>query len=144
LAAVVREATGRLEPFDSIGTGQVQAERVASARRIRDENGRMITRWSGGAKDPKMAQAPEGPIDPWLKSITLARGDKPLVATFSPLHPQTFCCDGGPGDFVGGALPKIIEKCGFSNLLHRLFGATSGWQAAQPCQAELTGASAAS
>jgi hypothetical protein len=144
LAAVVQEAAGRLEPFDSIGTGQVQAERVASARRLRDENGRMITRWSGGAKDPKMAQAPEGPIDPWLKTITLARGDQPLVRLhYYATHPQTFCCDGrASADFVGLAREAVERQ---DKVFQIYFTGCSGDVTAgkyndgsAPAQAELT------
>ena len=113
LTLATQEAASRLEAFDRIGTGQVKAERVASARRLRDENGRLLTRWSGGAKDPKLAQAPEGPIDPWLKTITLAHGDKPLVRLhYYATHPQTFCCDGrASADFVGLAR-EAVERQG--------------------------------
>jgi hypothetical protein len=112
LAAVVRDAMARLELFDRVGTGQVKAERIASARRLRDENGGMLTRWSGAAKDPKMAAAPEGPIDPFLKTITLARGEKPLVRLhYYSTHPQTFCCDGrSSADFVGLAREAVERQ----------------------------------
>src|ERR1035437_10020690 len=103
LAGAAQEAVTHLEPFDRVGIGQAKVERVASARRIRDEKGQMLTRWSSSAKDPKMAAAPEGPIDPWLKTITLAHGKKPLVRLhYYATHPQTFCCDGrASADFVG-------------------------------------------
>ena len=103
LASAAQEAVAHLEPFDRVGIGQAKVERVASARRIRDEKGQMLTRWSSSAKDPKMAAAPEGPIDPWLKTITLAHGKKPLVRLhYYATHPQTFCCDGrASADFVG-------------------------------------------
>jgi len=109
LAGAVQGATARLEPFDQVGVGQAKAERVASARRIRDERGQMVTRFSSAAKNPKMAQAPEGPIDPWVKTITLARGDKPLVRLhYYATHPQTFCCDGrASSDFVGLAREAV-------------------------------------
>ena len=108
----MQEAVGRLEPFDSVGTGQVKVDRVASARRIRDEKGQLVTRWSSSAKDPKMAAAPEGPIDPWLKTITLARGGKPLVRLhYYATHPQTFCCDGrASADFVGLAREAVERQ----------------------------------
>lgn len=112
LAAAAQEAVAHLEPFDRVGTGQAKAERIASARRIRDENGRRVTRYSAAAKDPKMAAAPEGPIDPWLKTITLARGDKPLVRLhYYATHPQTFCCDGrASADFVGLAREAVERQ----------------------------------
>jgi hypothetical protein len=107
-----QEAAGRLEPFDRIGAGQARVEQVASARRLRDDQGKLLTRWSGGAKDPTLAQAPEGPIDPWLKTFTLARGDKPLVRLhYYATHPQTFCCDGrASADFVGLAREAVEQQ----------------------------------
>ena len=41
LAAAVREACGKLEPFDSVGLGEVKVERVASHRRLPDGKGGM-------------------------------------------------------------------------------------------------------
>ena len=112
LAGAAQEAVAHLEPFDHVGTGQAKVERVASARRIRDEKGQMLTRWSSSAKDPKMAAAPEGPIDPWLKTITLACGSKPLVRLhYYATHPQTFCCDGrASSDFVGLAREAVERQ----------------------------------
>jgi hypothetical protein len=111
LAAAVQEAVARLEPFDQVGTGQAKAERIASIRRLRDEKGQPITRWSASAKDPKLAAAPEGPIDPWVKTITFARDGKPLARLhYYATHPQTFCCDGrASSDFVGLAR-EAVEK----------------------------------
>src|ERR1035437_3167168 len=112
LAGAAQEAVTHLEPFDRVGIGQAKVERVASARRIRDEKGQMLTHWSSSAKDPKMAAAPEGPIDPWLKTITLARGNKPLVRLhYYATHPQTFCCDGrASADFVGLAREAVERQ----------------------------------
>jgi hypothetical protein len=112
LAGAAQEAAAHLEPFDRVGTSQAKAERIASTRRLRDENGKILTRYSNGAKDPKMAQAPEGLIDPWLKTITLARGGKPLVRLhYYATHPQTFCCDGrASADFVGLAREAVERQ----------------------------------
>jgi hypothetical protein len=112
LAAAAQGAVAHLEPFDQVGTSQAKVERVASARRIRDDKGRMLTRWSSGAKDPIMARAPEGLIDPWIKTITLARGNKPLVRLhYYATHPQTFCCDGrASADFVGLAREAVERE----------------------------------
>ncbi len=110
LAQSVREAAARLEPFDRIGVGQASVERVASARRL-VENGRVITRYSTGGSNPAMAALPEGPIDPALRTITLAAGEKPLVRLhFYATHPQTFCCDGRVSGDIAGAAREAIEK----------------------------------
>ena len=112
LARAVSEATNRLEVFDRLGTGEAKVERVASARRIHDANGKLLTRYSNSGKDKAMADAPEGDIDPRLKTITFARGDKPLVRLhFYATHPQTFCCDGrASADFVGEAREDLEKE----------------------------------
>ena len=108
LAAEVKRATTRLRPFDRIGTGKARVDRVASARRIMVD-GKLITRYSGGGSDPKLAALPEGPIDPYLRTVTLAAGKRPLVQLhFYATHPQTFCCDGRvSGDIVNAARAAV-------------------------------------
>jgi len=112
LAEAVEQAVGQLEPFDRIGTGQARVERVASSRRLRGEDGKIIVRGSAGGKDPKLAAAPEGLIDPMLKTITLARGERPLVRLhYYATHPQTHQLDGiVSGDFVGMAREALEKK----------------------------------
>ena len=111
LAAAVKQALKRLESFDRIGTGEARVERVASARRIL-KDGKVITRFSGGGRDPKLAALPEGAIDPFLRTVTLAAGERPLVRLhYYATHPQTFCCDGrASGDFVNAAREAVEKK----------------------------------
>ncbi len=93
LAAAVKDAIGRLESFDQIGTGQAKVDRVASSRRVRSDDGRILVRWSR-CTDPALQAMPEGSIDPWLKTITFARGDKVLVRLhYYATHPQSFYGD---------------------------------------------------
>jgi hypothetical protein len=89
-------------------------ERVASARRTHTADGKLLIRFSTGALDKTMADAPEGDIDPMLKTITFARGDKPLARLhFYATHPQTFCCDGrASADFVGEARENLEKAEG--------------------------------
>jgi hypothetical protein len=112
LAEAVKASLSKFEPFDRIGTGQAKVDRVASARRLVAADGKPLTRWSTSGKDPDMAAAPEGLIDPWLKTVTFARGDKPLVRFhFYATHPQSFCCDGRTSaDFVGWARETLEER----------------------------------
>jgi len=95
--------------FDQIGTGEARVDRVASIRRLLDSDGKPLVRFSTGAKDKAMAEAPEGDIDPLLKTITFARGDKPLVRLhYYATHPQTVSCDGtASADFVGEAREAV-------------------------------------
>ncbi len=112
LAEAVKASLAKLEPFDRVGTGQAKVDRVASARRLVSADGKPLTRWSESGKDPAMAAAPEGTIDPWLKTVTFARGDKPLVRLhYYATHPQSFCCDGRTSaDFVGWARETLEER----------------------------------
>jgi hypothetical protein len=104
LAQSVTESVSRLEEFDQVGTGEARVDRVASARRLFDD-GKLVTRFSTGGSKPELAALPEGPIDPQLRTVTLARRGKPLVRLhYYATHPQTFCCDGRvSGDFVSAA-----------------------------------------
>ncbi len=113
VARSVAEACTRFVPFDQIGTGSAPVERVASERRLH-VNGKLITRFSTGGSNPELAVLPEGSIDPILKTITLARGDKPLIRLhYYATHPQTFCCDGRvSGDFVSLARETLEREEG--------------------------------
>ncbi|MEN6493285.1 MAG: hypothetical protein ABFD16_03260 [Thermoguttaceae bacterium] len=106
LAVAVRASLDRLQPFDRIGTGQAKVERVASCRRVVTPEGKHVTRWSS-CKDPALIALPEGPIDPFVKTITLAQGDKPLVRLhYYATHPQTFYND----PRVSGDMPAFARE----------------------------------
>jgi len=110
LARAVADAVQRFEAIDQIGTGQARVERVASSRRIPVGNGTVQTRYSL-TKDRQLRAAPEGFIDPYLKTITLARGDRPVVRLhYYAVHPQSYYRDGRASyDFVGMAR-ETLEK----------------------------------
>jgi hypothetical protein len=104
IAAAVADSVRRMQPFDSVATSSARVEQVASQRRM-FRDGKIVTRYSGAGKDPAMAALPEGLIDPELRTVTLARGARPLARIhFYATHPQTFCCDGRvTADFAGAA-----------------------------------------
>lgn len=114
LAAAVKDATAKLEPFDRVGTGQARVERVAGSRRLKGPDGKITVRWSSNAGNRQLQEAPEGQIDPFVRTITFARGSKPLVRIhYYASHPQTFCCDGTvTADFVGIAREAVEKKEG--------------------------------
>ena len=58
LAAAVKQSIDKLEPFDSVGTGQAKVDRVASSRRCRDKAGKICPRFSGAGTDPVMRACP--------------------------------------------------------------------------------------
>ena len=110
LGAAAKESLKRLEPVDQIGTGQAKVERVASYRRLPDKDGKIRMRWSA-CTDPKLRAEPEGPIDPMLKTITFARGGKPIVRLhYYATHPQSFYGDGRTSYDVPGIARERLEK----------------------------------
>ena len=102
------------EPFDQIGTGQAKVDRVASSRRAPDADGQDSSSASATARDPAIRALPEGPIDPYLKTITLARGEKPLVRLhYYATHPQSQYGDNrASSDFPGDARETLQRKEG--------------------------------
>jgi len=110
LAESVKQSLDRLVPFDRVGTGQAKVDRVASTRRVPIGNGKVRVRWSG-CTDPELQAAPEGYIDPMLKTITLAKGDKPLVRIhYYATHPQSFYGDPRTCYDVPGFARERLQK----------------------------------
>lgn len=109
----VSEATARLEPCDRIGTSQAEVERVASSRRIMVD-GKIVWRGSSRGNNKRLAELPEGLIDPKLKTITFARGKQPVARLhYYATHPQSFYRDARASyDFVGMAREKRQEEEG--------------------------------
>jgi hypothetical protein len=111
LAAAVKNCLGELQPVDCIGTGEAKVERVASSRRIPLADGTIRVRMSAGGKNPQLREAPEGDIDPLLKTITLARGNRPLVRLhYYAVHPQSFYGDGRASSDFPGLARERLEK----------------------------------
>ncbi len=113
IAASVQDALGRLQPFDRVGTSQARVERVASNRRVPIGDGKVGFRASS-CKDPDFIAKPEGLIDPFLKTVTFAQGDKPLVRLhYYATHPQSFYGDPRASyDFVGMARERLEKEEG--------------------------------
>jgi len=113
LAVAAGKSLDDLKPFDRIGTGQAKVERVASSRRIPIGGGKVRTRYSS-TRDAELQAAPEGHIDPMLKTITFANGEKPLVRLhYYATHPQSFYRDQRASyDFPGLARERIEKKSG--------------------------------
>lgn len=113
IAAAVREAAGRLQPYDRIGTSQARVERVASNRRVFMGDGKVGFRASS-CKDPELIAKPEGLIDPFLKTVTFAQGETPIARLhYYATHPQSFYGDPRASyDFVGMARERLEKEEG--------------------------------
>jgi dienelactone hydrolase len=111
LAVAVREACGQLRPFTHVGHGQSRVERFASNRRVRLADGAIHVRYSA-TRDPVLRAAPEGLIDPWLRTITLFDGEQPLARMhYYASHPMSYYGDGrATADTVGLAREQMEHE----------------------------------
>ncbi len=110
IAAAVKQSRDRFEPFDHVGAGRAKVKRVASARRIKNAKGELCTRWSY-CENLALRNLPEGKIDPFLKTVTFARGEKPLVRLhYYATHPQTIYRDGRAGSDIPGIAREKLEQ----------------------------------
>jgi hypothetical protein len=107
-AAAVKAALGRTVPFTHIGTGQARVAKVASNRRVIGADGKVKYWRASATKDPKARAELEGLIDPWLKTLSLWDGAKPLAALhYYATHPMSYYGDGRVNsDFCGLARQK--------------------------------------
>ena len=115
----VKAAIQRAQPVTHIGLGQAKVERVASSRRVVDSDGKVrYHRGSRSGITEFFRNAPEGVIDPFLKTISFWNGDTPILAIHSyATHPMSHYGQGGVSwDFVGIARdrrqkddPKVFQ-----------------------------------
>ncbi len=109
LEAAVREATRRMVPFTHVGWGRARVERFASNRRVRLADGAIHVRYSA-TRDPRLQAAPEGLVDPWLRTVTLLDGDQPRVRLhFYATHPMSFYGDGRATSDTVGLARRALE-----------------------------------
>ena len=84
-------------------------EKFASTRRVFIE-GRVLVRFSA-AKDPAIRDAPEGKIDPWLRTVTLFEGDRPILRMhYYASHLHNNYGDGKADPDVAGLARAAMEK----------------------------------
>jgi len=126
VADAVREAVQNQRPLTHLEIGQARVNRVASNRRVMGADGRVkAVRWTS-CKDAKTRAAPEGLIDPFLKTISLWNGSRKLAALhFYAVHPCSYYGDGRvTADFVGQARARRQAEDG--GALHVYFTGCAG------------------
>jgi len=110
VAAAVRQAVKRMRPFTHVGYGMAKVEKFASNRRVVKVNGKVRTRMSS-TKDPAYHAAPEGKIDPWLRTITFFDRDTPIVRLhYYASHPQSYYGRGHASPDVPGWARAQLER----------------------------------
>lgn len=106
MAEALKDSLADARPVTHIGTGQAKVEKVASNRRIVNPDGRVTYgRGSSSGGNEFLANAPDGEIDPYLKTLSFWNGDKPLLAMHAyATHPMSYYGRGGvSADFPGMA-----------------------------------------
>lgn len=76
VARAARAALPKLRPFTHVGRGKAKVEKVASTRRIPTGDGKIRVR-SSMTKDPSLHAAPEGKIDPWIRTFSRRGSARP-------------------------------------------------------------------
>lgn len=99
-------------PITHIGTGQAPVQEIASSRRVMNSAGKVESvRWSA-CPDPALRAAPEGTIDPMLKTVSIWQGDKKIASLHHyATHPMSSYGDGiVSSDFVGIARERCVQE----------------------------------
>src|SRR5262245_42513194 len=102
-AAAVKAALARTAPFTHVGFGQAPVGQVASNRRVLGTDGKVKYTRTSATTRPEARAAPEGLIDPWLKTLSFWDGSTPRAALhYYATHPMSYYGDGrATSDFCG-------------------------------------------
>ena len=106
VANALADSLESAQPVTHVGTGQAAVEKVASNRRVQLPNGQVhFERGSSSGGDPVLRDAPDGLIDPNLKTVSFWNGSTPLLALNAyATHPMSYYGRGEvSADFVGMA-----------------------------------------
>ena len=112
VARAVRAARARPVPITHLGLGRALVSKVASNRRVLGADGKIkAVRWTV-TKDPDVRGAPEGLIDPYLKTISFWNTDRKVAALhYYTVHPTSYDDDCVvTGDFTGLARDQLNEQ----------------------------------
>lgn len=105
VTAAIRTGLQKPQKVTHLGIGKAQVKKVASNRRLLGADGKVrLMRWSK-SKSPDAIQAPEGVIDPDLRSLCFWNGEHPVaVLSYYATHPQSYYGQGDVNyEFVGMA-----------------------------------------
>ena len=111
-AQAAREALRSARAVTHFGTGQAKVDRVASNRRAELADGKVVFRRNSTTRDAAVRTAPEGLVDPYLKTLSFWDGQRPLAAlSCYSVHAQTHFGKGGvTSDFTGLARAKRQQE----------------------------------
>jgi hypothetical protein len=113
-AEAVRNALPQAQRMTHVGVGTARVEQVASNRRVLGPDGKVKYVRTSATKNPEARAAPEGLIDPFLRTVSFWQNDKPLAALHTyACHPMSYYGDGRvSADFCGLAREKRRQETG--------------------------------
>lgn len=89
-AQALKQSLPAAQPVTHVGTGTARVEQVASARRVLGPQGTVIFSRTSTCADPTYREAPEGTIDPFLKTLSFWNADQPVAALhYYATHPMS-------------------------------------------------------
>jgi hypothetical protein len=90
-ADALEKSLATRKPVTHVGVGQAKVERVACNRRVHLPPDRPKFNRYSSARDPKIRFAPDGEIDPLLKTLSFYHGEQPLAAVSCySVHPMSY------------------------------------------------------
>ena len=116
--ATIKKSLASMVPLTHIGAGQAKVERVACNRRVIAADGKPRFNRYSFVPDPAIRDAPDGEIDPLLKTLSFWNQEKPLVAfSYFATHPMSYYGRGEvSADFPGLArqfrqreMPEVMQ-----------------------------------
>ncbi|MBY0456424.1 MAG: hypothetical protein K2V38_03745 [Gemmataceae bacterium] len=98
--------------FTHVGAGAAEVKEVASNRRVLGDDGKVKFTRTSATKSKEARDAPEGLIDPRLRTLSFWDGDQALAALhFYACHPMSYYGDGRvSADFCGLARQKFQDE----------------------------------
>lgn len=99
----VARALQHPRPVTHVARGEAVVSQVASNRRLLGPDGRVSSQRGSSSRDPQHKEAPEGLIDPLLKTIAFYDHDEKIAAChYYACHPMSYYGDGRvSADFCG-------------------------------------------
>jgi hypothetical protein len=110
VASAARAALSKLQPLTHVACGKAKVEKFASNRRVPLPDGKIGVRLSH-CNDPVLIAAPEGLIDPWMRTITLFNRQRPIARLhYYASHPQSYYGQGHMNPDTTGIARELLEK----------------------------------
>jgi hypothetical protein len=110
VASAAREALHKRQPLTHVACGKAKVERFASNRRVPLPDGKIGVRLSH-CNDPVLIAAPEGLIDPWMRTITLFNRQHPIARLhYYASHPQSYYGQGHMNPDTTGIARERLDK----------------------------------